>query len=129
LEDGTTIVDHEHKAAIMWNSFKDRLGQSESDLMLFDLSTLIQLVQLCVLDKEFSCNEIDGLISDLPLDKALGPDGFNGMFIKRCWPIIKADFYALFEAFYQEQINLQCLKKLFHHTGAKNSKSCKCKRL
>jgi hypothetical protein len=41
LEDGTTIVDHELKAGILWNSFKDRLGQSESDLMLFDLSTLI----------------------------------------------------------------------------------------
>jgi hypothetical protein len=113
LEDGTIAVDHEHKAVILWNSFKDRLGQSESDLMLFDLSTLIQVVQLCDLDKEFSCNEIDGLISDLPLDKAPGPDGFNGMFIKRCWPIIKADLYALFEAFYQEQINLQCINNSF----------------
>jgi hypothetical protein len=28
LEDGTTAVDHEHKADILWNSFKDRLGQS-----------------------------------------------------------------------------------------------------
>jgi hypothetical protein len=92
LEDGTSATEHEHKAAILWNSFKDRLGQIEFELMLFDLSTLIQPVQLCELDKEFSLNEIDRLISDLPLDKAPGPDGFNGMFLKRCWPIIKEIF-------------------------------------
>jgi hypothetical protein len=102
LEDGTSASEHEHKAAILWNSFKDRLGQTEATLMQFDLSTLIQPVQLGELDQEFSHNEIDKLIDELPLDKALGPDGFSGMFLKKCWPIIKEDFYALFDDFYHE---------------------------
>jgi hypothetical protein len=102
LEDGTSASEHEHKAAIRWNSFKDRLGQTEATLMQFDLSTLIQPVQLGELDQEFSHNEIDKLIDELPLDKAPGPDGFSGMFLKKCWPIIKEDFYALFDDFYHE---------------------------
>jgi hypothetical protein len=106
LQDGTSTIDHDHKAAILWNSFKDRLGQIESKLMLFDLSTLIQHVQLCELDKEFSHNEIDRLIADLPLDKAPRLYGFNIMFLNTCQPIIKDDFYALFDAFYREQVSL-----------------------
>jgi hypothetical protein len=31
----------------------------------------------------------------MPADKALGPDGFIGFFIKNCWDIIKEDFYNL----------------------------------
>jgi hypothetical protein len=110
LEDGTSATEHEHKAAILWNSFKDRLGQTEAKRMQFDLSTLIQVGEL---DKEFSHNEIDRLIADLPLNKAPGHDGFNRMFLKRCWPIIKEDFYALFDGFYHEQVNLQCLNSSY----------------
>jgi hypothetical protein len=45
LLDGSLAVDHEQKAAILWNSYKDRLGQSEFQDNLFDLSNLIPLVQ------------------------------------------------------------------------------------
>jgi hypothetical protein len=37
--------------------------------------------------------EIDTIVKRLPSDKAPGPDGFNGLFIKKCWNIIKNDFY------------------------------------
>jgi hypothetical protein len=30
-------------------------------------------------------------MKDLPADHALGPDGFNGVFLKKCWNIIKED--------------------------------------
>jgi hypothetical protein len=113
LEDDTSASEHEHKAAILWNSFKDRLGQTEATLMQFDLSTLIQPVEFGELDQEFSHNEIDKLIAELPLDKALGPYGFNGMFLKKCWPIIKEDFYALFDDLYHEQVSLQYLSSLY----------------
>jgi hypothetical protein len=113
LEDGTSASEHEHKAVILWNSFKDRLGQREATLMQFDLSTLIQPVQLGELDQEFSHNEIDKLIAELTLDKAPGPDGFNRMFPKKCWPIIKEDFHALFDGFYHDQVSLQCLNSSY----------------
>jgi hypothetical protein len=49
----------------------------------------------------------------LPLDEAPVPDCFNGMFIKKCWSILKLDFYALFEAFYHGQIDLKCLNNSY----------------
>jgi hypothetical protein len=42
----------------------------------------------------------------MPADKAPGPDGFNGVFIKKCWPIIKEDIYRLFMNFYDGRVNL-----------------------
>ena len=35
--------------------------------------------------------EIKAAVKDMPSEKAPGPDGFIGVFYKRCWPIIKAD--------------------------------------
>jgi hypothetical protein len=65
------------------------------------------------LDQEFSHNEIDKLIAELPLDKAPYLDGFNRMLLKKCWPIIKDNFYALFDDFYHEQVSLQCLNSSY----------------
>jgi hypothetical protein len=65
------------------------------------------------LDQEFSHNEIDKLIAELPLDKAPYLDGFNRMILKKCWPIIKDNFYALFDDFYHEQVSLQCLNSSY----------------
>jgi hypothetical protein len=31
------IIDHEGKASILWNAFKDRMGQSENIEILFNL--------------------------------------------------------------------------------------------
>ena len=47
------------------------------------------------LEKPFTHAEIDLVVQNLPTDKSPGPDGFNTNFIKRAWPIIKKDFYAL----------------------------------
>ena len=49
----------------------------------------------------------------MPTDKAPGPDGFNGMFMKRCWSIIKNDFYALCEEFFCNSANLECINSSF----------------
>jgi hypothetical protein len=38
---------------------------------------------------------MDDAVKKMPTDKSPGPDGFNGMFMKRCWHIIREDFYNL----------------------------------
>ena len=45
----------------------------------------------------------------MPTDKSPGPNGFNTDFIKRAWPIVKHDFYALCSAFYNGNLCLQSI--------------------
>jgi hypothetical protein len=53
--------------------------------------------------------EIDGIVRDLKDDKSPGPDGFNTNFIKKCWEVIKYDFYELCSDFHNHAICLQSI--------------------
>lgn len=78
--------------------------------MVFNLSTLLSdPVDLSELEEPFTHEEIDQVISNLPSDKSPGPDGFNTDFVKKCWPVIREDFYALREAFYLGEVCLQSI--------------------
>ena len=70
---------------IIWNCFKNRMGSSRGINMGFDLSSLIESVEgLDILTKPFEKEEMDKIVKHMPVDKAPGPDGFNGLFFKRC---------------------------------------------
>jgi retron-type reverse transcriptase len=74
------------------------------------LRALLQpLHGLEALSTPFSHAEIDDVIKKMPVDKAPGPDGFNGMFLKSCWNIIREDFYKLCQDFWEGNISLQSL--------------------
>jgi hypothetical protein len=67
--DGSLATGHEHKAAILQNSFKDRLGQSEFQSMFIELDSLIHPTDLTPLDAPFSIAEIDAIVKDLLIDR------------------------------------------------------------
>jgi retron-type reverse transcriptase len=74
--------------------------------MLFDLSSTIQPTQdLEELSVPFTKEEIDNVIKSMPVDKAPGPDGFNGQFLKSSWHIIKHDIYKLCDDFYEGNLD------------------------
>jgi hypothetical protein len=78
--------------------------------MLFDLANLINPVpNLEHLAYPFSTDEVESVVKHMPNDKAPGPDGFNGLFLKKCWQYIKGDFYRLCLDFFQGQANLECI--------------------
>jgi len=78
--------------------------------MNFNLPALIHAdPDLSSLVTPFSNEEVDSVIRHLPSDKALGPNGFNTDFLKKCWPIICQDFYNLCSAFHNDSICLQSL--------------------
>ena len=52
---------------------------------------------------------MEEVIKHLPSDRAPGPDGFTGLFLKRCWSILKDDFMKLVSEFYDGNCNLECL--------------------
>jgi hypothetical protein len=78
--------------------------------MPFDMPSLIHTVEnLNCLEEPFSLDEINSIVSKLPPDKSLGPDDFNIDFIKKCWPIVSPDFYALCQGFYDGTICMQSI--------------------
>ena len=78
--------------------------------MGFDLDTLIATVDgLEDQSQPFTKSEIDAVIKNMPPDRAPGPDGFSGLFLKRCCLILKEDFMQLVKEFYEGRCNLECL--------------------
>lgn len=90
------------------------MGISTNPVMVFDLNSLVTAVP--DLDSQilpFQQNEIDRIIQKMPIDKAPGPDGYNGLFMKKCWHIIKYDFYSLCQEFYNGSVNLECINNSY----------------
>jgi hypothetical protein len=72
-------------AGLLWSSFKERMGKSEGISMQFDLDSLLSKVEgLDVLTVPFDKKEMDEVIKKMPMDRSPGPDGFNGLFVKKC---------------------------------------------
>jgi hypothetical protein len=95
-------------AGIVWNCYKSRMGSSQGIDMKFDLtSLLVRLMDYNIWQFLFSIEEMDLVVKGMPVDKAPGPDGFNGLFMKKWWHIIKQDFYNLASEFCQGNINLE----------------------
>jgi hypothetical protein len=109
-DDGAVINDHAGKADMIWSSFRGRIGVTTNPTMVFHLAELITPHEdLSSLVTPFSESEIDDIVKRMPPDKAPGPDGFNGHFIKKCWHLIKPDFYRLCSDFYNCQANLESI--------------------
>jgi hypothetical protein len=51
--------------------------------MSFDLDHLITRSELSHLDDPFTMEEISIVLKEIPPDKSPGPDGFNGLFMKK----------------------------------------------
>lgn len=113
-EDGSEITDHTEMAGMLWASYKGRMGSTEGIEMQFDLDNIITKVDgLEVLSRPFEKKEMDDIIKYMPADKAPGPDGFNGLFLKKCWHIIQKEFYALAQDFHDRKIGLQNINSSF----------------
>ena len=82
-DQGVWIQDHESKAGIIWNAFRNRMGVTEMPTMLYNLQSLFTPHEdLEFLVEPFSHEEIDNIVKKMPGDKAPGPDGFSGSFLK-----------------------------------------------
>jgi hypothetical protein len=80
------------------------MGSSISPEMQYNLDDLVLNHEgLDQILAPFTKEEIDNVVKHMPMDKAPGPDGFNGMFFKKCWHIIKQDIYQLCNDFSLEK--------------------------
>jgi hypothetical protein len=81
--------------------------------MQFDLQALVQNKDLQSIQGIFTKQDINNVIKYMPSDKAPGPDGFNGVFLKKCWTIIKEDIYHLCFDFFSGRVDLQAINSSF----------------
>lgn len=102
------------KAKLYSCGILNRMGISNDITMHFDLGIFINCREdLQSLIQHFEHEEIDGVVKRMPPDKVLGLDGFNGYFIKKCWPIMKNDFYTLCNDFYSGSLDIEGINKLY----------------
>jgi hypothetical protein len=93
-DDGSMAVDHDEKAGLQWDSFRNRLSVSVPIDTEFDFAQFFDRFEdLGELSHPLSHDEIDKVVSHMPSDKSPGPDGFSGLFLKICWPVVKYEFY------------------------------------
>jgi hypothetical protein len=62
-------------------------------------------IELSAPESPISQEEVWNAILYLPQDKALGPDGFTGIFYKVCWQTTKGDLMAVIESFQNQRCN------------------------
>jgi mannosylglycoprotein endo-beta-mannosidase len=121
-ENGDIVSDHHQMAGIILSKFKERMGQSRGITIGFNLDRILQPVEgLEVLTRDFEKEEMDLIIKHMPADKAPRPDGFNGLFLKKCWPIIAKDFYQLAHDFHAGKVSLENLNSSFITLIPKNN--------
>lgn len=108
------MLDHAGKEGILYSVYKERLGTSKPTTMKFDLGRIIHKVDgLEASSAPFTHDEIDAVVRAMPPDRAPGPDGFNGHFLKCCWSIIKDDFYKLCDEFYDSKLDIAGINEGF----------------
>jgi hypothetical protein len=112
LQDGSCVVQHGDKAEVLWTSFKERLGVSSFHKIHYDLQDLIPVIDILELDYPFFEEEMQMALQDTPNDHALGPDGFNMLFMKKCWNIINEEYKRFVSQFYN------CSTDLSHLNGS-----------
>jgi hypothetical protein len=66
------LSQHEQKAALLWNSFKQRLGQPLDTHMICDLQNMMTPTDLSEVEVPFTKEETDDVIKHMLNDKALG---------------------------------------------------------
>lgn len=79
---GDVVTDHDLKASVLWEAYKNRLGLSDFSGISYNLEGPLQSHNVEHLDENFSTEEILEVIKNLPKSHALGPNGFSGLFIK-----------------------------------------------
>lgn len=113
-DSGAVVYDHASKADLIWSSFKGRMRISTNPSMVFNLSELVAIHDdLDQLATAFEEEEINGIVRKMPSDKALGPNGFNGHFLKKCWTLIKQDYYRLCHDFFRGDASLVSINESF----------------
>jgi mannosylglycoprotein endo-beta-mannosidase len=94
------VTDHRAKEQVVQTHFQSVMSKGDTSSVDFNWDAInLQESNLSTLGDAFSKDEVRNAINQMPSDKALGPDGFTGIFFKKCWGIIKDDIMKVIERF------------------------------
>ena len=99
----STLFSHHDKAEAVFQHYSSLFGPPSPRETTLNWEHLqLQRHELAHLEDPFTEEEVHAVIGEIAADKAPGPDGFIGLFLKRSWPIIKNDIMAALEFFHQQ---------------------------
>ncbi|KAJ6984024.1 hypothetical protein NC653_022289 [Populus alba x Populus x berolinensis] len=111
-EAGNTIRDQKELGKMATKYFQNLLstdhGQLEEDVNLLFPNT-ISASSSTTLSLPITNEEIKAALFSIPDKKAAGPDGFNGLFFKKSWHIIGADFTEAVRFFFSHNSMPRCV--------------------
>jgi hypothetical protein len=89
---GTEATDHDAKAEILRQHFVSLLGTTCHRQLGLNWEALgIEPTNLDHLEEPFTMTELKAAVLGLHSGKVPGPDGFTGIFYKKCWNLIHLD--------------------------------------
>jgi hypothetical protein len=104
LQNGNqTLSSHGDKETLLFQHYITHFGQPAPREQTLRWDSLgLPSCDLRQLEEEFTEEEVRMVIADLAADKAPGPDGFIGVFLKQSWNQIKSDPLHAINFFYQQ---------------------------
>jgi mannosylglycoprotein endo-beta-mannosidase len=94
------VTDHVAKEEVIHSHFKSTMERGEPRAYDFNWDAIhVDDPDLSSLGVPFTEEEVRNVINQMPGDKAPGPDGFTGIFFKKCWDIIKVDVMNVIHLF------------------------------
>jgi hypothetical protein len=102
LEDGVAY-SHEDKARALHQHYSSHFGTPEPRSATLNWDELgIAMRDLSHLEEPFSEEEVRATMHDFASEKAPGPDGFIGIFLKTNWDFLREDIMRAFLFFHQQ---------------------------
>ncbi|KAL2924549.1 hypothetical protein RDABS01_023077 [Bienertia sinuspersici] len=105
-EQGQKLVDMQDIRGEFVKFYSNLLGSRSTELESIDLPTVRNGPQVSVqqckwLIRPISKQEIERAVWDIQVDKAPGIDGFNSLFFRKTWHLIKEDIFSAVEYFFE----------------------------
>ena len=94
------MTEHNAKEKIIHDHFSHVMKRGSGSTTDFNWEELnLESHDLHELDSPFTEEEVLEAINSMPSDKAPGPDGFTGLFFKKCWAIVKLNLMGVIQRF------------------------------